>query len=618
MGAESPNVIIYDVNGQAMSVSNGAAIPAGTSALMVAGSDGTNSRYITIDTSGNLITFLGIDFVVGAVWNSSTALNALQYQNGTTTIGQLNGAQVVIIQLDQTTTLTGGVVTFQGTFDKVNWVTVPAAQVLNPNTFVQIANPYTFVASTNQPFLIVTQGYIAIRMNLTTVITGTGSVTPYWSTSNISPQTLISGTVTANQGTPNTLANGWPVEITDGTNVLGTISNPLQINAPNLVEVTQGTSPWVVAGNGVAGANPPSGVTYIGALAATSAPSLTNGRLEPLSLNLQGGLRIDGVSPTGSAVPADAIFVGGEVQALQSSLTAGVLYPLSLTTAALLRVDGSNVTQPVSAVGNFNNVSIGLTGAAAPAQATYIGALATSAATAGLTNGDMYPLNMTTTSQLRIDGVYVSNAVTSSTPDMMNVGGQVTTSSPTYTTAQTSPLSLTTAGALRVDGSAVTQPVSGTVTANQGTANTLANAWTTEITDGTHGPVSVTAASTSAISTNPALVVSQTPNLPLTNTTTSVNINASTNGNNTLVAGVAGKTVRVFKVALVFSAGGTVIFQDGNSTALSGPFILNAGATIVLDMDITNPWFLTSSGNAFVINLSGGAVVGGVLYYTQS
>lgn len=48
--------------------------------------------------------------------------------------------------------------------------------------------------------------------------------------------------------------------------------------------------------------------------------------------------------------------------------------------------------------------------------------------------------------------------------------GAVTTAAPTYTTGQTSPLSLTTGGALRVDASSSTQPVSGTVTANQGGA----------------------------------------------------------------------------------------------------------------------------------------------------
>lgn len=53
------------------------------------------------------------------------------------------------------------------------------------------------------------------------------------------------------------------------------------------------------------------------------------------------------------------------------------------------------------------------------------------------------------------------------------VQGAVTTSAPSYTTAQTSPLSLTTSGALRVDASGSTQPISGTVTVTQGTAANL-------------------------------------------------------------------------------------------------------------------------------------------------
>ncbi len=74
-----------------------------------------------------------------------------------------------------------------------------------------------------------------------------------------------------------------------------------------------------------------------------------------------------------------------------------------------------------------------------------------------------------------------------------NIGwGVVTTGAPGYTTGQISPVSLTTAGALRIDGSGVTQPVSGTVTANQGgtwtvqpgnTANTTA--WLVTGTGGT-------------------------------------------------------------------------------------------------------------------------------------
>ncbi len=40
------------------------------------------------------------------------------------------------------------------------------------------ANPYTLVQSTNQPFLILTQGYQQVRLKLSTVITGSATVTP--------------------------------------------------------------------------------------------------------------------------------------------------------------------------------------------------------------------------------------------------------------------------------------------------------------------------------------------------------------------------------------------------------------------------------------------------------
>ena len=56
---------------------------------------------------------------------------------------------------------------------------------------------------------------------------------------------------------------------------------------------------------------------------------------------------------------------------------------------------------------------------------------------------------------------------------------------------------------------------SGTVTANQGTANTVANSWPTEITDGTHGPAAVKAASTAAAAADPSLVVALSPNSPI-------------------------------------------------------------------------------------------------------
>jgi hypothetical protein len=88
------------------------------------------------------------------------------------------GWPALLVQLNQTTTITGGAVTFEGTYDGSNWVSIPVAQVLNPNTLASLTNPYTLVASTNQPFLILTQGYQQVRLRLSTVISGTATVTP--------------------------------------------------------------------------------------------------------------------------------------------------------------------------------------------------------------------------------------------------------------------------------------------------------------------------------------------------------------------------------------------------------------------------------------------------------
>lgn len=90
--------------------------------------------------------------------------------------------------------------------------------------------------------------------------------------------------------------------------------------------------------------------------------------------------------------------------------------------------------------------------------------------------------------------------------------------------------------ALKVDGSAVTQPVSGTVSATQGTAAALGGAWPVKVTDGTNtmptmdaasragfykitdgtNTAAVKAASTPAVAADPALVVALSPNNPVT------------------------------------------------------------------------------------------------------
>jgi hypothetical protein len=115
----------------------------------------------------------------GTVWTSATGSNTTQ------ALMSSGGWPALVVQLKQTTTLTAGQVTFEGTYDGTFTdgpggvpIVIPIAQIVNPNTFANLTNPYTLVASTNQSFLVLTQGYQQVRLRLTTVITGTGSVTP--------------------------------------------------------------------------------------------------------------------------------------------------------------------------------------------------------------------------------------------------------------------------------------------------------------------------------------------------------------------------------------------------------------------------------------------------------
>lgn len=130
----------------------------------------------------------------------------------------------------------------------------------------------------------------------------------------------------------------------------------------------------------------------------------------------------------------------------------------------------------------------------------------------GVTGMTALTVNNATAANLlaNVGGLGAAGSASSGNP--VWVAGNVTISAPSYADSTVNALSLTTTGLLRIDGSGVTQPVSGTVTADQGTANTLANAWPMEITDGYNGPAAVKPPSTPAVATDSALVVALSPN----------------------------------------------------------------------------------------------------------
>lgn len=104
---------------------------------------------------------------------------------------------------------------------------------------------------------------------------------------------------------------------------------------------------------------------------------------------------------------------------------------------------------------------------------------------------------------------------------------------------------------------------------------------------------------------------------PTVSDLTEVKIDVAASGDNTIIAGIGGQTVRVFKLFFVCDAAVNVVLKDGAATALTGTMVMSAGGAIVLDFD-GEPWCTTGIGNAFVINLSAAVGVRGRAYYRQS
>lgn len=104
------------------------------------------------------------------------------------------------------------------------------------------------------------------------------------------------------------------------------------------------------------------------------------------------------------------------------------------------------------------------------------------------------------------------------------------------------------------------------------------------------------------------------PDLAPTSPYSQAAISAASSGDNTLVAAVAGKSIRVYRIVFTLAAG-SVAFKDGASTSLTGAMTATAG---VLEDPIGNPLFITTAGNAFIANLSGANQLSGVIYYVTA
>ena len=95
-------------------------------------------------------------------------------------------------------------------------------------------------------------------------------------------------------------------------------------------------------------------------------------------------------------------------------------------------------------------------------------------------------------------------------------------------------------------------------------------------------------------------------------------INFATAGDQTLVTGVAGQIVTVYKLFLVSSLAATLTFKDGTGgTALTGPMSIAANGSLTFPFD-TTAWFFASPGNNFVLTqTTTTSQISGRIYYSQ-
>lgn len=296
-------------------------------------------------------------------------------------------------------------------------------------------------------------------------------------------------------------------EITDGTNILGTSTHPIRVDPTGVTTqpisgtiaatqsgswtVQQGTPPWSVSQSGAwttgrtwslnSGTD---SVTVVGTITASESFSAAPNTALPSTTAWVGAS--DGTNLQGLLVES------ASQKNLRVSLWSGAT-EATVTAGNALKVDGSAVTQPVSGnLGRTWTLSSGtdtVTTVPSGIQSVSQSGAWTTGRTWSLASGSdsvtivpsgtqtitgTVTANIGTTGGLALDtsvnGLLLAQASTTSGQSGPLVQGAVTTAAPTYTTAKTSPLSLTTAGSLRVDGSGVTQPVSGTITANQGGA----------------------------------------------------------------------------------------------------------------------------------------------------
>lgn len=355
------------------------------------------------------------------------------------------------------------------------------------------------------------------------------------------------------------------------------------------------------------------------------------------------GMPCEGMAAENAAVVGDPILIGGRYDTAARTLGNGDLGAIALAVDGAVHInDGGNtitvdgtVTANLGAVDNavLDAIAASLAGTLTVGShaVTNAGTFAVQAAQAGAWN------------VTNISGT-VSLPTGASTAAKQPALGTAGTASSDVISVQ----GIASMTPLLVNGSGVTQPVSGTVTAElSATDNAVLDAIAASVAGTlTVGSHAVTNAGTFAVQVSSALpagtnnigdvdVLTQPARDRLTdnvgvalqtdvilNDTTALTpkfaaIDAATSGDNTLVAAVVGKKIRVLAVWMVAAAAVTARFEDGASgTALTGQMNLAANGGFVLPFNPVG-WFETTANTLLNLELGGAVSVDGNVVYVE-
>lgn len=92
-------------------------------------------------------------------------------------------------------------------------------------------------------------------------------------------------------------------------------------------------------------------------------------------------------------------------------------------------------------------------------------------------------------------------------------------------------------------------------------------------------------------------------------------INISASGDSTVITGGTNQIVKVYGLFFTVAGATNITFKDG-TTALSAAVVFTGnGSAMTLQIN-DEPYFVTTSGNNFVMNSSSAVQISGTVYYT--